>query len=97
VGDDTLDRLGRIGLVEVAIEVVQELDLANAQHLRGGKQFGRAELTQRDRPWIIAWICLPAALAARRGNEIGFDARRRVLRQRAARAQCLVIGVGEDA
>jgi hypothetical protein len=33
-GDDPPDRLGRVGLVEFAVKIVEKLDVANVQHLR---------------------------------------------------------------
>ena len=94
--DDPTDRLGRVGLVEVAVEVVEKLDVSNAQHLRSRQQLGRANLAERLRPRIGAWITLPATLAAGCGDEVEFDARRSILRQCAAGTQCLIVRVGED-
>ena len=61
------------------------------------QQFGGTDLAQRCRAGIVAWIALPAALAACGGDEISFDICRRVLRQGATSTQCLIVGVGEDA
>src|SRR5689334_5569379 len=54
--DDAPDRVGRVGLIEVAIKVVKKLNISNAQHLRSRQQLGRAELAERRRPWISAWL-----------------------------------------
>jgi hypothetical protein len=80
VGDDPTDRLSRVGLVEVGVKVIEKLDVSNAQYLRSRQQLSRADLAERLRPRIGAWIALPATLAACCGDEVYFDARRSILR-----------------
>ncbi len=95
-GDRFLRGCG-IDRVERAVRIAEERDLAHAQLLRRGPQLRLARLADDVGARTLAAVAEPATLAARRRDEIRLDAFRRVFRQRPARPQRLVVGVGEDA
>src|SRR2546428_10834746 len=66
------DRLCRGGLIQVTINVIQEIDLANTKRTGGCQQLGLASLTQRFQPWIIGLVAKPATLATRSSDKICF-------------------------
>ena len=97
VSHDPRYDLGRISLVQVAVDVVQEMNLVETKRLPRGAQFSLANSAKR----ILTRICLrvtkPAAFPARCRDEIRFDALGGLFRQRTARTKRLVVGVGEHA
>jgi hypothetical protein len=91
------DRLIWSGLVELAIDIVEEADLLEAQRACRQAQLGLAHPPQRRRAWVVVWGAGPAVLAARGRHQIGRDAFGGVSGQDAARPQRFVVGVGQDA
>src|SRR6476660_3058956 len=91
------DCLGWIGLVEIAIDVIEEVALANTKRSNRATQLGFADRAERGQPRVVLLGTLPAALATRRGYEVYFDSFGGILGQRAAVAQRLVVGVGQHA
>src|SRR5262249_62253898 len=76
---DLGDRLDWVGLVEIAVDITEKIDLVQAEDLRGGAQLGLADRAQCGQPRVVFGRALPAALAARRRDQIRFDALRGLL------------------
>jgi hypothetical protein len=96
MGDNPPDRLGRVGIIEVAVAVVEKLDVSNAQYLRSRQEFDSAKLAERLPPRIGAWITLPATLAAGCGDEVYFAPATAYVTSIATSTQCLIVRMGED-
>src|SRR5947209_16370026 len=73
-----------IGCIQFAIDVIQEIDMANTEYFSSCKQFGFAHPAQRFQSGITAFTAEPAALPTRRRDEVGFQAFGGVFREYAA-------------
>ena len=97
LGGDSLLRDSRIDAVERTVGVPENDDLTDTKFLRC-----RAKLRLASRPddfqsWTLLTVAETTTLAPRRGHDERLDPFRGVFRQRPARPQRLVVGVGEDA
>ena len=94
------DRMMRLRAVDMLVRVVEHGDVADTELGGGLPQLGFANGAKRQRAGMLlmAWRKgqIPAAAAARRGQQRHRAAFRRVLRQRATHAKRLVVGMGED-
>ena len=95
VRGDLRGRLVGIGAIEVAVDVVEQRELPQAEDPGRAPELGLAHRADDRRPRPIG--ADPAALAARRGHEIRLDALGGALREHAAAAERLVVRVGENA
>ncbi len=68
------DGLGWIGLIQLPIKVIQELDLAETKHFRGCKHFGLAPLAECLQPWILLFVAPPAPFSPRCYDQGGLNA-----------------------
>jgi hypothetical protein len=84
-----------VGLIQVAIYIVQQRDLPDAQCLCGGLEFCGAQGAKHVWAWIWAGGVRPPALTARRREQVGRHAFGGVCCQRAASAEGLVVRVGQ--
>src|SRR5207247_8795618 len=84
------------GLNQVALRVIQKLNLANTKHSGCCQQLRLAYLAQCLQPWIVALVAEPATFAACGCDQIGLDSFGGVLRKYAAVAERLIIGVSQD-
>ena len=91
------DGLGGIGFVHVAVYVVEEGQLADAEGRSGALQLGGADTAQRIQARVFFGRAGPAALPACCGDEIGLNTLSAIAGERAAKAQALIIGVGQHA
>src|SRR6266567_2920948 len=83
--------LGRRSLVQVAIDVIQEIDMADAKHSGGGCQLGLTDLAQCFQAWILLFPTEPAAFPACGGDEVRLDSLGGILGENAAVAERLII------
>src|SRR2546430_13873371 len=90
---DLRDHLGWIGLIQVTINVIQEIDTADSQHPGGCQQLLLAYLAQRFQSWILALVAKPATFTPGRCDEVGFDAFSDIFREDAAIAQRFIVGM----
>src|SRR5690242_12228536 len=74
----------RIGYIQLTIDVIQEIDMANTEYFSSCKQFGFAHPAQCFQSGIIALTAHPATLSAGRRDEMGFQAFGGVFREYAA-------------
>src|SRR6266487_6531049 len=81
------DRLRGGSLVQVAINIIQEIDLADAKYPGGCQQLRLAYLAQCFQPWIITLVAKPATLSSRRCNEVRLDSLGGIFREDAAITQ----------
>ena len=88
--------LGRVGLVQFAVEIAQEFDAPDTQDLCCRSQFCLPRLSQRRYTGIILSYHAPATLTPRGGNEEGFDMLSGRFRQNAAKTQRFVIRMSQD-
>src|SRR5262249_50873139 len=95
VPNDLANHLTRIRLVEVAVGIIEEIDLANAQPSRRRIQLGLAYGAERRWAGVVAGVAEPAALAARRRHKVDLNSFGGILGQRAAITERLVVGVGQ--
>ncbi|CAA9230774.1 MAG: hypothetical protein AVDCRST_MAG26-952 [uncultured Chloroflexia bacterium] len=96
VAHDLAGRLGGVSLVQVAVDVVEEGHVADAQRVCRVVELACPQLTQRTGAGIVGGVALPAALATRRREEVHFDVLGGIPGERAARAERLVVGMGKD-
>lgn len=68
------DGLGWIGLIQIPINVIQELDLAETKHFRGCTHFGLAPLAECLQPWILLFVAPPAPFSPRCYDQGGLNA-----------------------
>src|SRR5579864_7465550 len=80
-------------LIQVTIDVIQEIDLANTKHFGCCEQFGLAGLAECIGDWIVALVTEPAAFAPRGCDKVRLDSLGGVLRKYAAVAERLIIGM----
>ena len=89
----------RIGAIEPLVGVVEQRDFAHAQRLgRGRSSASRIVASASDPGCSCVTGAMPtetACVAARGGHQEHVDALRGVLRERAAHAERLVVGVGQ--
>src|SRR5687767_1334451 len=85
--DNPADGLRWLGLIELAVRVVQKYNLSQAQHLSGGPEFSFALAAKGLRAGISFRLAQPASLAPRRGQKISFDPFGGVFSQAAAHPQ----------
>jgi hypothetical protein len=97
MSNDFCNGFGGIRLIEVAINVIEEAHLADAEFSRGVEQFRFADLAERFQARIVLFVAPPAAFAARGGDEICLDSLGGILRQRPAHAQGFIVGMSENA
>jgi hypothetical protein len=95
VGHELGDDLGRRRLVEVAVQVVQEIDPSDAKHVGGGIQLRLAAHAQNVQARVPAGA-EPAALTARRRDQRDLHTFGRIARQRAAHTHRFVVRVCKD-
>lgn len=65
---DLHDRLGWLGLIQIAIDVIQEIDAADTKHTSRCQQLSLTYLAQGFQAWIIALVTKPAAFAPGRSH-----------------------------
>jgi len=87
------DCLGWIGLVEIAVDVIEEMELTNTKGSGRVTQFGFADRAERGQPRVVVLGAMSAALATRRRHQICLDSFGGILCQRAAVAQRFIVGV----
>jgi hypothetical protein len=97
---DSCDDLARIRLVEELVVIAEQVDIVHAKNSGRGAQFRFADPAQLRRSGMESVASRMAAVAATLAEcgrqQRHLDAFSRVLRQRSARTQTLVVGVGED-
>src|SRR5437667_7545975 len=86
-----------VGLFELAVVIVEEVDLTQAQDLRRFLQLALTDSAQLRRPGIVFRGPEPAFLAAGSCHKVGLNALGRVLGEDASYTQRFVIRVGENA
>src|SRR5260370_11385527 len=96
VPGDLCHDLGRVGLVQLAIEVPQEIDAANTQDFGCRLQLCFTDLSQALKCWIFTLVTEPAALTPRGSDEEGFYSLSTIFGQYTARTQRFVIGGSQD-
>ena len=97
VAGDLFARLCRIDAIQLAIEIVEQADLAHAKLACRGAQLGLACLPDDSRPRRRALVVEPPALAASRRHDEGLDAFSRILREHPARPERLIVWMSEHA
>jgi len=99
VADNASHRLARVRRVEVLVQVVEQQHFSHPQHRRRRAQFRFADFRQRQRAGMLriagTMAAVTAGVAACGGQQKDVHAFGRVFRQRASRAQRLVVRVRE--
>src|SRR5690349_7188522 len=96
VSSDLCDRFGMICAIDLTVEVVEEVQPFHPQLLNCVLQLLLTYLTERVRAWILVLGTEPAALPARRADEMSLHPFGRVLCKCAAHPHRFVVRVGED-
>ncbi len=97
VAGDLLARLGSIGAIQLAVEIIQQADFTHAELARRRAQLGFPGLSDNRRPRRCALVVESAPFTARRRDDEGLDAFSRVFRENPSRPERLIVGMGKHA
>src|SRR5262249_18644280 len=90
-------RLRRIGTVEVSVDVIEKMNLADTQFPASRTQLGLTHFTDPLNRGPHGCISEAAALSSCCCNEIGFDSLFRVSSESPAHPQRFIVGMRQDA
>ena len=96
VGGDPVGRLPGVGLVEVAVNVAEQRQLADTQGRHRAAQLSLTEARHRGQAGVVGRVALPAALAEGGCHQIRLDPLGGVLCQGSATTKGFIVGVGQD-
>jgi hypothetical protein len=96
MGDELSDDLLGPGLIDVAIDIVENADLVKAKLFCGTAQLRFTDTTDSFESGVRPLRVEPAAFAACRTHEIGLDSLVRITCQGRSESKCLVIRMRED-
>jgi len=94
---DFRNRLSRVSLVQITVDIIQESYLFNSQNSCRIEQLALADFPQLGQPWKILLLAAPAPFAARGRHQADLHPLRRIIRQREPRSKRFIIRVGKDA
>src|SRR6185295_4214769 len=89
-------RLGRDGAVQVPVDVIQKMNLADSQFLTRRAQFGLADFAHNLKGGPHGRISEAAAFPSCRSDEISLDTLTGVSCERPAHSQRFVVGMGQN-
>src|SRR5260370_21825424 len=92
---DLRDHLGWLGLIQLAIQVIQKIDAANTKRFGRCEQFGFADLAESLSSWILLYAAEPATLPPCRCHKIWLNLLGGILCEYAAGAQRFIVGVSQ--
>jgi hypothetical protein len=84
---DSTDGFPRIGLIQFGVEVVEGVNLLDPEHVSRCHEFLLPDPTHCFGPGITRAIVEATPLPSGSGQQIGFDALGRILREGATRAE----------
>src|SRR5215207_410323 len=90
------DDLTRLGLIHIAVDVIQKADFMQTKMLCGTIQLCFTDPCHLLEAWIWSLVIEPASFPMRRAHKIRFDTLCGIARQCGAKPKCFIIGMWKD-